>query len=68
MEPMIRDFSPYKVVGLTVCLFMFGLGSVIGNLVTGSIPEHKLTKISILRFYYYSSQLFYLLLLCITQF
>ena len=47
---MIRDFSPYKVVGLTVCLFMFGLGGVIGNLVTGSIPEHKLTKISILRF------------------
>ena len=44
MEPMIRDFSPYKVVGLTVCLFMFGLGGVIGNLVTGSIPEHKLTK------------------------
>lgn len=44
MEPMIRDFSPYKVVGLTVCLFMSGLGGVIGNLVTGSIPEYKLTK------------------------
>ena len=68
MEPMIRDFSPYKVVGLTVCLFMFGLGGVIGNLVTGSIPEHKLTKNLYLTFYYYSSQLFYLLLLCITQF
>ena len=32
MEPMIRDFSPFKIVGLTVCLF------------TGNVPENKLTK------------------------
>ena len=44
MEPMIRDFSPFKIVGLTVCLFMFGLGGVIGNLITGNVPENKLTK------------------------
>ena len=44
MEPMIRDFSPFKIVGLTVCLFMFGLGGVIGNLITGNVPEDKLTK------------------------
>ena len=55
---MIRDFSPYKVVGLTVCLFMFGLGGVIGNLVTGSIPEQKLTKESLSHILLYSLQLF----------
>lgn len=44
MEPMIRDFSPFKTVGVTACLFMFGLGGVIGNLINGSVLEHKLTK------------------------
>ena len=51
MEPMIRDFSPFKIVGLTVCLFMFGLGGVIGNLITGNVPENKLTKIYTLHFF-----------------
>ena len=32
MEPMIRVFSPFKIVG------------VIGNLITGNVPENKLTK------------------------
>ena len=53
MEPMIRDFSPFKIVGLTVCLFMFGLGGVIGNLITGNVPEDKLTKIYTSHFFYY---------------
>lgn len=44
MEPMIHKYSPYGIVGLTLCLFMFGLGGVMGNLVTGSVPEPKLTK------------------------
>ncbi|MDU1528910.1 MAG: MFS transporter [Staphylococcus warneri] len=44
MEPMIHDYAPFKIIGLTVCLFLFGLGDVIGNLVTGSVPEHALTK------------------------
>lgn len=44
MEPMIHEYAPFKIIGLTVCLFLFGLGGVIGNLVTGSIPEHALTK------------------------
>lgn len=44
MEPMIHDYAPFKIIGLTVCLFLFGLGGVIGNLVTGSVPEHALTK------------------------
>ena len=41
---IIRTLS-FKIVGLTVCLFMFGLGGVIGNLITGNLPEDKLTKI-----------------------
>lgn len=44
MEPMIHEYAPFKIIGLTVCLFLFGLGGVIGNLVTGSVPEHTLTK------------------------
>ncbi len=44
MEPMIHDFAPFKIVGLTICLFMFGLGGVLGNLITGNVPEPKLTK------------------------
>lgn len=44
MEPMIHDFAPFKIVGLTICLFMFGLGGVLGNLITGNVPESKLTK------------------------
>ncbi|RLY46439.1 MFS transporter, partial [Staphylococcus epidermidis] len=40
---IIRTLS-FKIVGLTVCLFMFGLGGVIGNLITGNLPEDKLTK------------------------
>lgn len=44
MEPMIHEYAPFKIIGLTVCLFLFGLGGVIGNLVTGSVPEHDLTK------------------------
>lgn len=44
MEPMIHKFAPFGVTGLTICLFMFGLGGVIGNLTTGSVPEAKLTK------------------------
>ncbi|MGK9070297.1 MFS transporter, partial [Staphylococcus warneri] len=44
MEPMIHEYAPFKIIGLTVCLFLFGLGGVIGNLVTSSVPEHALTK------------------------
>lgn len=44
MEPMIHNFAPFKIIGLTICLFMFGLGGVLGNLITGNVPETKLTK------------------------
>ena len=49
---IIRTLS-FKIVGLTVCLFMFGLGGVIGNLITGNLPEDKLTKIYTSHFFYY---------------
>lgn len=51
MEPMIHDYAPFKIIGLTVCLFLFGLGGVIGNLVTGSVPEHALTKYLFYKFF-----------------
>ena len=41
---MIHRYAPFGIVGLTVCLFMFGLGGVVGNLLTGNVPEHKLTQ------------------------
>ena len=44
MEPMIHKYAPFGIVGLTVCLFMFGLGGVVGNLLTGNVREHKLTQ------------------------
>lgn len=44
MEPMIRTFSGFGVTGITVALFFFGLGAVIGNFVSGKIPENQLTE------------------------
>ncbi len=44
MEPILHQYAPYGITGLTVCLFMFGLGGVIGNLATGSVPEPRLTQ------------------------
>lgn len=43
MEPMIREFAGFGVVGVTVTLFTFGLGAVIGNFASGRIREHRLT-------------------------
>ena len=42
MEPMIHKYAPFGIVGLTVCLFMFGLGGVVGNLLTGNVPNINL--------------------------
>lgn len=44
MEPMIRTFAEFDVMGITVTLFFFGLGAVIGNFVSGNIPENQLTE------------------------
>lgn len=43
VEPMLKALSPFDTVGITVCLFLFGLGGVIGNVVSGNVTEEKLT-------------------------
>lgn len=44
MEPMIQQFSPFNVPGLTLCLLAFGTGAVIGNVISGKASEENLTK------------------------
>lgn len=44
MEPMIREFTGFGVTGITVALFCFGVGSVIGNFASGKIQEARLTE------------------------
>lgn len=44
MEPMIRTFAGFGVTGVTVTLFSFGLGAVIGNFVLGKARENRLTE------------------------
>ncbi|MGI2242504.1 MFS transporter [Staphylococcus cohnii] len=44
MEPMIQQFSPFNVPGLTLCLLAFGIGAVIGNIISGKASQENLTK------------------------
>ena len=44
MEPMIQQFSPFNVSGLTLCLLAFGTGAVIGNIISGKASQENLTK------------------------
>ncbi|MGI2278235.1 MFS transporter [Staphylococcus cohnii] len=44
MEPMIQQFSPFNVSGLTLCLLAFGIGAVIGNIISGKASQENLTK------------------------
>lgn len=44
MEPMIRTFSGFGVTGITVALFFFGLGAVIGNFASGKVQENRLNE------------------------
>lgn len=50
MEPMIRTFAGFDVMGVTITLFCFGLGGVIGNFVSGKVEEAQLTKKLMLTF------------------
>ncbi|UEX91099.1 MFS transporter [Staphylococcus ratti] len=43
VEPMLKEISPFGTLGITICLFSFGLGGVIGNVVSGNVTEEKLT-------------------------
>jgi len=44
MEPMIREFAGFEVIGITVALLCFGTGAVMGNFVSGGIREDRLTE------------------------
>lgn len=44
MEPMIRSFAGFGVIGITSSLFCFGLGAVIGNFVSGRVQENRLNQ------------------------
>ncbi|WP_419893649.1 MFS transporter [Oceanobacillus kimchii] len=43
-EPMLREIAGFGVTGVTIGLFLFGLGAVIGNFVSGRIHPSKLTE------------------------
>ncbi|GIO24867.1 MFS transporter [Oceanobacillus sp. J11TS1] len=43
-EPMLRELAGFDVTGITIGLFLFGLGAVIGNFVSGSFQPEVLTE------------------------
>ncbi|WP_188738782.1 MFS transporter [Oceanobacillus neutriphilus] len=43
-EPMLREIAGFDVTSITIGLFLFGLGAVIGNFVSGSIQPEVLTE------------------------
>ena len=43
-EPMLHKIAGLDTLGITIGLFLFGLGAVIGNFVSGKIPSELLTK------------------------
>ncbi|MBY7145080.1 MFS transporter [Virgibacillus sp. NKC19-3] len=43
-EPMLRELAGFDVTRLTIGLFLFGLGAVIGNFVSGRIQPEVLTE------------------------
>ncbi|UUI05499.1 MFS transporter [Oceanobacillus jeddahense] len=43
-EPMLREIAGFDVTSITIGLFLFGLGAVIGNFVSGSIQPEMLTE------------------------
>lgn len=47
-EPMLREFANFGVTGVTLGLFTFGVGAVIGNFTSGRVVPRALTKILML--------------------
>ncbi|GAF19518.1 LOW QUALITY PROTEIN: transmembrane efflux protein [Bacillus sp. JCM 19046] len=43
-EPMLREFAGFGVTGVTLGLFSFGVGAVIGNFTSGRVVPRALTK------------------------
>ncbi|MCM3186742.1 MFS transporter [Priestia megaterium] len=44
LEPMLRELSGFGVNEITIGLFLFGLGAVLGNFISGKTPPPLLTK------------------------
>lgn len=44
IEPMLRELAGFGVNGITTGFFLFGLGAVIGNFVSGKIHPNLLTE------------------------
>lgn len=50
IEPMIRNFTNFDIVGVTGVLLSFGIGAISGNIFSGRVQEEHLTKQLILTF------------------
>ncbi|WP_373896189.1 MFS transporter [Virgibacillus natechei] len=44
IEPMLREITGFDITGVTIALFFFGLGGVIGNIASGKIRPSRLTS------------------------
>ncbi|MFI8685840.1 MFS transporter [Rossellomorea sp. NPDC077527] len=44
IEPMLRKVSNFGITGVSIGLFFFGLGGVIGNILSGKIKSNSLTQ------------------------
>lgn len=44
MEPMLREITGFGAVGITISMFLFGVGAVTGNFIAGTIQPSFLTS------------------------
>lgn len=44
MEPMLREITGFGALGITISMFLFGLGAVIGNFTSGTVQPNMLTR------------------------
>lgn len=44
MEPMLREVTGFGAVGITISMFLFGVGAVTGNFIAGTIQPSFLTS------------------------
>ena len=44
LEPMLREFGDFGLTEISIALFLFGLGGVLGNMVCGRIHPNRLTQ------------------------
>ncbi|MFD2830743.1 MFS transporter [Corticicoccus populi] len=44
MEPMLRDITGFGALGITISMFLFGVGAVSGNFLSGAVQPNMLTR------------------------